>query len=409
MHFSSPSSYAFVEVRGATLYGIELLRSDEYNLYNKRLKCSPQFVYFDSYNKVLIDYNECLQSSDFEELTLFFGGLTAGYTFTVSNAEYLDESEVIDANLGGTYIFDSYVNNIVIADVVAIQNIDNEITKYNRDYFIQPPQFNRLAGLSGTTYNVIRNVLGRELLNNLGLYYGDFISVNGSTLNPGYIGVSYVKTLDNGEELLFLTDSVVNENYIGQQTQFKVFMRGINDLSKSSDDTELGSSKLYDNEGIFLECFENQTELQSYLRQFKYPSAYTEDVFSVGGSCETGSALATNVVLGAEFDEIYKVSIISGGFIYIDNATRFPSLTKNRIYKFDTSHGTNYTYSLIFESLTLNSTEQALIDSNISYYGVPGKNGSFVILNVTSQFPSQITIRLSTNPVATREIINIKN
>jgi hypothetical protein len=32
-----------------------------------------------------------------------------------------------------------------------------------------------------------------------------------------------------------------------------------------------------------------------------------------------------------------------------------------------------------------------------------------VILNVTSQFPSQITIRLSTNPVATREIINIKN
>jgi hypothetical protein len=115
------------------------------------------------------------------------------------------------------------------------------------------------------------------------------------------------------------------------------------------------------------------------------------------------------VVLGAEFDEIYKVSILSGGFIYINNSSSFPSLSKNTNYKFDTSHGTNYTYSLLFESLTLNSTEQALIDSNISYYGVPGKNGSFVILNITSQFPSQITLRLSTDPVATREIINITN
>jgi len=409
MHFSSPSSYAFVEVRGATLYGIELLQSDEYSLYNKRLKCSPQFVYFDSYNKVLIDYNECLQSSDFEELTLFFGGLTAGYTFTVSNAEYLDESEVIDANLGGTYIFDSYVNNIVIADVVAIQNIDNEITKYNRDYFIQPPQFNRLAGLSGTTYNVIRNVLGRELLNNLGLYYGDFISVNGSTLNPGYIGVSYLKTLDNGEELLFLTDTIVNESYIGEQAQVKVFMRGINDLSKSSDDTELGSSKLYDNEGTFLECFENQTELQSYLRQFKYPSAYTEDVFSVGGSCNTGSLLKSSVVYGTDFNVIYKISMSSLGFIFINDLSTFPSLDRNVTYKFDTSHSSNYGYNLIFESETLDEAEQSIIDNNISYYGVPGKNGSFVILNVTSVFPSKITIRHSRTTITNRKSINIKN
>lgn len=409
MHFSSPSSYAFVEVRGATLYGIQLLQSDEYSLYNKRLKCSPQFVYFDNFNKVLIDYNECLQDSDFEELSLFFGGLTAGYTFTISGADYLDEAEIIDSNLGGTYTFDSYVNNIVIANVVTIEDIDNQITKYNRDYFLQPPQFNRIAGLSGTTYNVIKNVLGRELLNNLGLYYGDFVSIDGSTLNPGYIGVSYVKTLDNGEELLFLTDSVVNESYIGEQLQFKVFMRGVNDLSKSSDATETGSSKLYDSEGTFLECFENQTELQSYLRQFKYPAAYTEDVFSVGGSCDTGSALATNVVLGTNFDQIYKISVSGIGIIYANNLTNFPTLRRNIIYKFDTSHSSNYGYSLVFESLTLDTTEQALINSNTSYYGVPGKNGSFVILNVTSTFPDKITVRHSTDAVASRKTINITN
>lgn len=406
MHFSSPSSYAFVEVRGATLYGIELLQSDEYSLYNKRLKCTPQFVYYDNYTKVLIDYNECLQESDFEELELFFDGLTTGYTFTVSNAEYLDESEVINANLGGTYTFDSYVNNIVIANVVTTIDIDNEITKYNRDYFLEPPQYNRITGLSGTTFNVIRNVLGRELLNNLGIYNGDFVLIDGSTINPGYIGVSYLKTLDNGEELLFLTDSVTNESFIGNQLNFKVFMRGINDISKSSDDTELGSSKLYTNEGAFLECFEKQTELQSYLRQFKYPSAYTEDIFSVGGSCNNGTSLATNVILGTNFDEIIKISVNTSGIIYADNGF-FRNLERNVIYKLDTSHASNYGYVLLLESYTSDVDEQAIINSNVTYYGVPGKNGSFVILNITSTFPNKITIRHTTDSVAARKTINI--
>jgi len=89
--------------------------------------------------------------------------------------------------------------------------------------------------------------------------------------------------------------------------------------------------------------------------------------------------------------------------------TNFPTLRRNVIYKFDTSHASNYGYSLVFESLTLDAVEQALINSNTSYYGVPGKNGSFVILNTTSTFPDKITVRHSTDAVASRKTINITN
>ena len=378
-------------------YGINIVNSySDFDLIGKELKSNPLVYYYDTFGKAIFDYSSTADTDDLDLLDLFLQGITNGNTFRVSNGYYVKEQDGITSNINGVYQFDgSTGNNIILTTVVSVTGINTAEYRYENSYFVDPPRLDLNRGFTGDTAYIIKSVTNQGEIVKLGLYEDDLveISYSGNTANLDRLNVEKVEVSSDGEEYIFVKEPVRNDNRIGDWTTINVYTRGNPSAEVLlADPTLNGSANVFDKNGNILDCFDNQNELQGYLRRFGYSDTEITSVWGYGGQC-TGVAVAQDGIgRGLNFDVLYVVRFGTAGFI-IDNAvTPQLNLTVGRKYLFHQGHVSNATApvpQIVFSKVRNNVSTKNLLTTNYVTNGSPGNDNSYTILSTDSGLPSE--------------------
>ena len=369
----------------------------DFDLIGKRFNSSPIVYYYNSFGKAMFDYSNTLNTNDLEILDIFLQGITNGNTFTISDGYYVKDQDGITSNVSGIYQFDgSTGDNFILTTVVTAGNLNTGEYRYERDYFVDPIQFTLNTGFTGDTAYIIKSVTNEGIIEALGLYEDDLIEISytGITANVDRIRVEKVEKTDEGEELIFLKDPIINDDRIGKYTTINVYVRGdANSEYLEKSKTLNGTARTYSSSGELLDCFEQQNELQAYLRQFGYGRSEVSSVWGYGGNCDGSNTLGTienNVSI--RYDYLMAVKVVRNGFeingVYRPNLT----LLVNKLYCFYQGEITNYNstkpYQLVFTKIQGNVSQKNLLTGNYISNGIPGYSNGYTILNTGNSIPS---------------------
>lgn len=227
-------------------------------------------------NSLFFDYSEVKTGNDLKFLNKFFNGLTTGSTFNFSSGIYYNDASSSNITWNGTLqlqgitgTFKQYISCSGITGTAALTG-----GYYVSKNFTSPIQFTATTG--NTAHMLISNTPRSSPLNFdfFGIYgsdYGfeEYIEVLGSTLNSGRLKVkNYVKLNDN-TEVIYLTNSVTNENRFFNKSQTNLLHRGIPSLAVlATNPLQNGVIKIAGaTSGIVSMLLENQNILQHALRQ----------------------------------------------------------------------------------------------------------------------------------------------
>jgi hypothetical protein len=244
---------------------------------NKYLSTIPSFSFSSGFTKVLIDYSNSKNDTDINLLKGLFSGLTAGTTFTISSAVYSIDGAGSEANLGGTYTFESFVGNVIVANPVTINNKNDRLLRYESYYFVNPPQFGlSLAPQGRQTEYVIVNALGNDKtasFSSFGIYPGDRIKITGTRFNDSTFTVKSVAVNKDGSETLIVNEGLTLESGFGLRVGLELLQqkRGTDTITAATGPVAIGSCPIFIN-GVKVRCYENQTSSQCLART-KYEQA----------------------------------------------------------------------------------------------------------------------------------------
>ena len=377
-------------------YGINITNSyTDFDLIGKELKSNPLVYFYNSFGKAIFDYSETIDLDDIELLNLFLQGITNGNTFTVSNGYYIKEQDGITSSINGVYQFDgSTGDNIFLTTVVSLTGINNAEYRYENEYFVNPPKLDLNTGFTGDTAYIIKSVTNSGEITKLGLYEDDLVEISyaGNTANIDRLNVEKVEVSSDGEEFIFVKEPIVNNNRIGLWTTINVYTRG-NATTEllSADQSLLGSSNVFDKTGNFLACYDNQNELQSYLRKFAYADKESYSVWGYGGSCRSVAIESGGVGSNLVFDIVVSVKYGTNGFI-INNILR-PTLdlVAGKKFLFYQGHSSNYSSTppqIVFTRVQGSVSSKHLLGEYYISSGVPGKDNAYTVLTIDSKTPS---------------------
>lgn len=238
---------------------------------NKYLSTIPSFSFSTNFTKVLIDYSNSQNKTDLSLLDGLFSGLTAGTTFTISAAEYSIDGNGSEANLSGTYQFDSFVGNVIVATPITIQNANQRLFRYEPEYFVNPPQFGlSLSPFGRKTDYVIVNALGNDKVNSFdkfGIYPNDEIKITGTKYNDKTFTVKSVTINKDGSENIVVTEGITQETAFGNRVGLELIQKKIGDvtITAATGSVTLGACPIY-KDGAKILCYENQTRDQCVAR-----------------------------------------------------------------------------------------------------------------------------------------------
>ena len=212
--------------------------------YNKELfkaasnlTAKPTVIFYteNATNKVILDYS-LANTTDKTYLSGFFANLTQTSTFNLTNAGYLDKSE-LEANIGCTLTFSEYKENKVFATVTAVTDLNTALDVYFADYFTDSPQLSK-AGSLGTNPTTLDYALvsvnpsTSRPLSSLGLIAGDVIEVvNSDSVNNQFKFEILETTTINQQEVLRLkpifNDQVPTiESLLGTSSLVNLYVKG---------------------------------------------------------------------------------------------------------------------------------------------------------------------------------------
>lgn len=382
-------------------YGIKITNSySDFDLIGKRFNSSPLVYFYNTNTKAIFDYSNTIDQDDLDLLEIFLQGITNGNTFTVSSAYYVKDQDGITSNINGVYQFDgSTGNNLILTTVVSATALNAAEYRYERDYFVDVPQLDLNTGFTGDIAYVIRSVTNSGIIETLGLYENDLVEISytGNTANLGRYEVEKVETSTDGEELIFVKQPLVADSRIGQQTTINVYNRGNASAEYLNKDKTLnGSARTYSQNGEYLDCFENQNELQAFLRRYGYSQTEVTSVWGYGSDCSGASITEATNGSGILYDKLVSVTVsasnINRKFIINDIVapTLYVSIGTN--YCFFQSHISNYSLSnphqIVFTRVKNNVSSSNLLSNFYTTFGTPGTNGSYTILNVGASLPT---------------------
>ena len=227
-------------------------------------------------NSLFFDYSEVKTGNDLKFLNKFFNGLTVGNTFNFSGGVYYNDATSSSINWNGTLqlkgitgTFNQYISCSGVTGTAALTG-----GYYISKNFTSPIQFTATTG--NTAHMLLSNTPRSSPLNFdfFGVYgsdYGfeEYVEVIGSTLNSGRLKVkNYVKLNDN-TEVIYLTNSVTNENRFFTKSQIDILHRGLPSLAVlATNPLQNGVIKIAGaTSGIVSMLLENQNILQHALRQ----------------------------------------------------------------------------------------------------------------------------------------------
>jgi len=380
-------------------YGINIVNSyTDVDLLGKKINSSPLVQFYNSFTKAIFDYSNTESENDLEYIDILLQGLTNGNTFTISDGYYVKDQDGITSNINGIYQFDgAQNNNLILTTVISASSVNNTESRYERDYFVNSPQFTLNSGFTGDPYHVIKSMTNIGLVERLGAVENDLIEVSyaGNTANIDRYRIEKVETSSENEELIFLKDSVNNDNRLGQLSTINLYVRGIPPLSLTEIDKDLnGCAKTYTVDGNYLECFENQNELQAYLRRFKYEeknvlNTWTEECNCVGF---TAGYQTDGLNFDAEF--FVKISsnnyVIAGVYTEVVNSTNPTLNISEGIFKFDQSHFSNYSDTSKYELVFAETVNELLNEDYLNIFEnnyVAGTESAYTLLTVSSSTP----------------------
>jgi hypothetical protein len=233
-----------------------------------------------------IDYTDTNNISDLTYLIKLFESTPAGTTFSFSQGNYYDPVYEYIVDTSGVFSLESINSNnkLIVGQIVSGFTYTTNYKFYNKSNFIDPPQYSTNYTGGTTSSNYVENNLtvnpGKSLLN-LGLVgyeFGkeEYIEISGSTLNTGKLKVNSVLKLKDNREIAYTTVTLSNENLSTNNITLTHYLRGDANpeiLSKSR--KNLGCYVVYDSNGNQIQCFENQNQLQAFLRSQYETSSYT--------------------------------------------------------------------------------------------------------------------------------------
>lgn len=286
---------------------------------NKYLSTIPSFSFSSDFTRVLIDYSNSQNETDKALLSGLFSGLTAGTTFTISDAIYSLDGRSSEANLGGTYSFDSFVNNVVVAIPVSLNNYNQRLMRYEPSYFINPPQFGlSLAPKSTSTEYVIVNALGTDKVSSFarfGIYPGDRVKITGTLYNNDTYTVKSIMINKDGSENMVVEEGLTLESGFGKRVGIELIQTGKlgTSIVAATGSVAIGACSIYKN-GLKVDCFDNQSYDQCVVRTnytggspftwrpsipcSQTPSNISTTVTGFAGTTETTNAFASLNSLG---------------------------------------------------------------------------------------------------------------
>lgn len=276
---------SFYLVASDVYFGLKFLKKETFSDKTKRgILTTPTFFYYDNQQKVIIDYSNSKNQDDLSYIFSFFSEMQNGVTFAVTDANFVQDSLNLNANLSGIYQFSSIENSKLIkANVVSINNLENKKDNYNFNFFTKTPQLSRGGVLSKKQQknNIIKNTLttGLYSFKRMGINVGDYIDFSGTLTNPKRKYKVIDLYVDNdGFETLQVDYSLEDEDLIGESVIVNVYFEGETkeevDLSKKT----YGSCRF---EGI---CFNAQSEFMCNKRA-KLLNA-TLNSYTSNDSCE---------------------------------------------------------------------------------------------------------------------------
>lgn len=258
---------SFYLVASDVYFGIKFLKKETFSEKTKRgILTTPTFFYYDNQQKVIIDYSNSKNQDDLSYIFSFFSEMQNGITFAVTDANFVQDSINVNANLSGTYQFSSIENSKLIkANVVSVNNIQTKKDNYSFNFFTKTPQLSRGGVLSEKQQksNIIKNTLttGLYSFKRMGINVGDYIDFSGTLTNPKRKYKVIDSYIDNdGFETLQVDYSLEDEDLVGESVILNVYFEG-----ETEDEVDL-SKKTYGScrfEGI---CFNAQSEFMCNKR-----------------------------------------------------------------------------------------------------------------------------------------------
>jgi hypothetical protein len=407
-------------------YGIDIISSySDFNLSGKKINSNPLVYFYDSYNKVIFDYSKSLITADDSEyISLLLQGITNGNTFTITNSYYIKEQDGITSNINGVYQFDGYSssNNVIFATKISVPNLNTNEFRYEKEYFVEPIQIVLNNGFTGDTANIIKSVINEDSIQNLGLYENDLIQIvyPGITQNVDRFLVEKVQKNSDGEEIIFLKDSVISENRVGKYTKLEIYSRGNppGDLS-IYESTDRRSAKIFNSKGVYLDCYEYQTKLQAYLRKYNYQDPNT--IVQWGNTVCDGYIEPTEII-GLFYNTLVDVKMTNTNAtpiytvnksFYINNIIS-PTLTLSSglKYLFYQGHYTNKIdggNQIVFTKVQGSTNTSDLLTDFYSINGYPGDKDSYTVLFVSDNIPTPFYYQSLSNPNINGKINVVSN
>lgn len=257
-------------IRSGDFYGIKIeKRNLETSSFKRGIVSSPNFYFYNNDTKVLIDFTDYKNITTKDDIREFFNLNLTGETLTVEQAQWsntqLSEQKV---SLNGTYTIDKFENDILFADVVNIDNYDPTIKRYDKNYFIETPNFNIL--LDTTQDSIQRTIIVNSLGSNsqksfkyLGVAIGDYIQFSFSNFK---YEVSDYYLDEQGKEIIEVIGDIGEQDLTSTNTVLTIFVENYDQIKINDfDNTILGRCTINLNNNIT--CVDNQTRLQCECRK----------------------------------------------------------------------------------------------------------------------------------------------
>jgi len=405
--------------------------------YNKELfkaasnlTAKPTVIFYteNATNKVILDYS-LANTTDKTYLSGFFANLTQTSTFNLTNAGYLDKSE-LEANIGCTLTFSEYKENKVFATVTAVTDLNTALDVYFADYFTDSPQLSK-AGSLGTNPTTLDYALvsvnpsTSRPLSSLGLIAGDVIEVvNSDSVNNQFkFEISETTTINQQEVLrlkpIFNDQVPTIESLLGTSSLVNLYVKG------TSTQTPVLSGDL----GC---CYngtvtiENNTSYQCGIRSgFNYATGSCSGVGSSSIFSPKYNTIIVPDLTSTNVSQIISSDIILDLFLIYSNPISYPTATikvvkgtssslqsnkivleQNKKYTIRQSDASNINYIL-----RLSLTKEVFTPYVTATYGLINNDGlgSYITLSADDTIPTlylflETSIKILNDNVSTEKV-----
>lgn len=286
-----------VLVREGFLYGLKIEKyKSETSSLNRGITSTPNFVFYDSNTKCLIDFTNQTNTTLDQTISDFFNQIEIGTSFTIYNGLYEDPNLKVTANLNGTYTFRGIYNGIVEADVVSVVSLSSKINRYDKNRFEQIPYLIPNSFKVTDTKTIIKNCFGKDTRNSfnyLGVKIGDYVKITDIEFPTKILDINIDS---DGNEYIIVDQDLDALDLTNTKTVVLVYIPVLDSytIEPNIKETEVGACIEYQN-GIIVNCTNNNTISQCRMRSSTTNSITTE--ISIGTFCstpETDTAIQTD-------------------------------------------------------------------------------------------------------------------